>query len=82
MRRAAAHALGARGEWRAASLLAAMLDDAVYDVRIAAATALQGIGAPGTLMLGRAARHGPPRAAALARQSLDVIQRLEAEDAA
>jgi hypothetical protein len=76
VRKTVARALGTLGDWRAASALGARLEDPAYEVRIAAAGALQRLGAPGTLMLRRALTSGGTHGAAVARQTLDVIEHL------
>jgi HEAT repeat protein len=76
VRRTVAKALGVMGEWRASAALGDRLDDESHEVRIAAASALQRLGAPGILMLRRALARTSERAAAVARQTLDTMDRL------
>jgi HEAT repeat protein len=76
VRRTVAKALGVMGDWRASAALGERLDDESHEVRIAAASALQRLGAPGTLMLRRAMTRTSERAAAVARQTLDAMERL------
>jgi hypothetical protein len=76
VRRTAARALGVIGEWRASAALGDRLDDDSHEVRIAAASALQRLGAPGMLMLRRALTRTSERAAAVARQTIDAMERL------
>lgn len=76
VRRTAARALGVMGEWRASAALGDRLDDDSHEVRIAAASALQRLGPPGMLMLRRALNRTSERAAAVARQTLDAMERL------
>ena len=71
-RTAAAEGLGRLGHWPAASALAGLLTDASWDVRRAAAEALVAMGAPGKLLLNRAAQRGTEDGAAVARYALDV----------
>jgi HEAT repeat protein len=79
VRRTVAKALGVMGDWRASAALGERLDDDSHEVRIAAASALQRLGAPGTLMLRRAMTRTSERAAAVARQTLDAMERLALE---
>jgi hypothetical protein len=72
VRRVAATAIGRLELWRRAPSLAALLDDAAWDVRMAAADALRHLGAPGLVVLRDRTRGSAP-AADLARHALDLV---------
>lgn len=75
VRAAAATALGTAGHWPAASAVARLLDDEAWEVRTAASVALQRLGPPGELLL-RRARGGTGPGAEVARQVLEIAERL------
>lgn len=68
---AAANALGGLEHWKAAPRLAGLLEREQPAVRAAAAQALRAVGAPGELLLRKAARASSVRGAAAAREALD-----------
>lgn len=72
VRAAAASGLGRMRHWPAGSRLTAMLADSKWDVRRAAALALRSIGAPGILLLRRAASSPDQRASDIALLVLDM----------
>jgi len=72
VRRVAATAIGRLEAWRRAPSLAELLDDADWDVRMAAAGALRKLGAPGLIVLRDRAR-GSTLAADMAHHALDLV---------
>ena len=76
VRAVAATAIGTLGHWPAAAALARLVGDAEWDVRMAASVALQRLGAPGELLLRRARDRNDGPGAEVARQILDVAERL------
>lgn len=71
-RAAAARGLGHLGHWPAATRLTPLLRDPAWDVRRAAAVALRGLGASGTLALRGALADADHFAADMARQVLEI----------
>lgn len=69
---AAATALGELGHWPAAPALSRLLSSPSWDIRSCAAAALARLGAPGELVLSRAARSSEPAAADVAQHALDT----------
>lgn len=72
VRAAAAFGLGRMRHWPAGSRLTAMLEDSSWAPRRAAALALRSIGAPGVLLLRRAASSPVQRASDIALLALDM----------
>lgn len=72
VRQAALRALGGLAHWPAASRVARLVHDPVWDVRRQAALCLRAFGAPGTIFLRQLRHSGDPAAASVARYALDL----------
>ena len=72
VRAAATHAIGQLGHWPAAPDVAALLEDAHFGVRREAASALRRLGAPGMLLLRRAASRPEGAAAGIAKHVMSL----------